>query len=144
MREGIQTPAQKMSKIPQKNNSRRGEVYSSSFAFLKFSWKPMSNRLPTSPGVQPPVNRQVYSRAVLRGMPNICFIKPADFPPSPPLRALRKGVSQPPVHIQHSRGERRAQGVMYWRNVVPRSSHSVERECEEFAFAHTGYYCTCV
>lgn len=92
-------------------------------------------------------------------MPNICFIswkkkrgrkKPADFPASPPLRALWMGVFQTPVHIQHSRGERRAQGVMHPRNVVPQSSHSIKAECELFAFARTrahartGYYCTCV
>lgn len=63
--------------------------------------------------------------------------KPADFPPSPPLRALCKGVSRPPVHIQHSRGERRARGVMYWRNVVPQSGHSIKKKCEECAFART-------
>lgn len=62
-----------MSKIPQKNNSRRGEGVQFLFAF-EMSWKPVSNHLPTSPGVLPPVNRQVYSRAVLSGMPNICFI----------------------------------------------------------------------
>lgn len=116
------------------------------FAF-EITWKPMSNQLPASPGVLLPVNRQVYSRAALIGMPNICFIcwkKPADFPPSPPVGALWKGVSQPPVHIRHSRGEQWAQGVMYCRNVVLQCSHSIKRECEECAFSHTGYYCTCV
>lgn len=114
------------------------------FAF-EFSWKRELNQSPTSPGVLPPVNRQAYSRAVLSGMPNICFIswkkkkkKPRwFFPPSPLLRALWKGESQPPVHFQHSRGERQALGVMGWGNGIPQS-HSINAKREKCC------WCTCV
>lgn len=44
------------------------------FFAAEISWKRVSNESPTSPGALPPVNRQAYSRAVLSGMPNICFI----------------------------------------------------------------------
>lgn len=63
----------RMSKLPSKSNTGRDEVHIS-FAFKKKKLKPKLNELPTSPGVVPSVNRQVYSRAALRGMPNICFI----------------------------------------------------------------------
>lgn len=144
MSEGIHQ--HRTSKIPQKNNSRRGEVYSS-FLLLKFL------------GSQSQIGGQqalAYCRlltdrstAEQRSVECQTFVSYAEkspliFFPLLCSKDLWKGVSQPPVHIQHSRGARRAQGVMYWRNVVPQSSHSIKRECEECAFAHTGYYCTCV
>lgn len=80
-------------------------------------------------------------------MPNICFIRfkkkkrKACWFSSLFSELFGRGVSQPPVHIQHSRGEREARGAVHWRNVIQPSSHSIKGECEEFARAR--YYCIC-